>query len=167
MALGRRVFGGAIVVVLVMAGYGGGWLMGRRVFGSAVNPASLTVAERQFIERMHDVTMVGSSTAAGKEGAAPHASRYGISSVEKVGEGQWRFNVVMHCCGVDGAIPVVVPMQWNGDTPMVTLTDATLPGLGTFTVRVLFYGDRYAGIWQHGTAGGSMSGRIENSRVDP
>src|ERR1700674_5624664 len=73
----------------------------------------------------------------------------------------WRFNAGMHCCGVNGAIPVVVPMRWTGDTPMIMMTDTSLPGLGTFTVRVFFYGDRYAGTWQHGAVGGQMSGRIE------
>jgi hypothetical protein len=41
------------------------------------------------------------------------------------------------------------------------LTDWEIPTLGTFTCRVLFYGDRYAGPWQHGKVGGLMYGRIE------
>ena len=40
-------------------------------------------------------------------------------------------------------------------------TDSEPFGIGTFTVRVFFYGDRYAGTWQHGSVGGHMSGRIE------
>jgi hypothetical protein len=52
-------------------------------------------------------------------------------------------------------------MRFNGDTPMIMMTDTSLPGIGTFTVRVFFYGDRYAGTWQHGKVGGAMSGRIE------
>jgi hypothetical protein len=43
------------------------------------------------------------------------------------------------------------------------MTDTSLPAMGTFTVRVLFYGDRYAGTWQHGAVGGHMSGRIEKA----
>ena len=39
-----------------------------------------------------------------------------------------------------------------------------LPGLSTFTVRVFFYGDRYAGRWQHGAVGGHLSGRIEKRK---
>jgi hypothetical protein len=67
----------------------------------------------------------------------------------------------MHCCGVDGAVPVVVPMRFVGDTPMIMMTDTSLPGIGTFTVRLFFYDDRYSGTWQHGENGGQMSGRIE------
>jgi hypothetical protein len=107
------------------------------------------------------VTLVGSFTVAGREDTTPRADGYEISSVEKVGDNLWRFNATMHCCGVNGALPIVVPMRFNGDTPMIMMTDTSLPGIGTFTVRVFFYGDRYAGTWQHGKVGGSMSGRIE------
>jgi hypothetical protein len=68
----------------------------------------------------------------------------------------------MDCCGVAGAgIPIVVPMRFVGDTPVIMMTDTSLPGIGTFTVRVFFYGDRYAGTWQHGAVGGHMAGIIE------
>jgi hypothetical protein len=161
MALVRRVMGMAGVVVLLLAIFAGGWLAGRLGIGSVVNPASLTDLERQFTERMHDVTLIGSFTVAGREDRAPREDRYDISSVEKVGDDLWRFNAGMKCCGVVGAIPVVVPMRWNGDTPTIMMTDTSLPGLGTFSVRLFFYGDRYAGTWQHGAVGGHMWGRIE------
>jgi hypothetical protein len=157
----RRVLKLALVVVLLLMIFGGGWLVGRLGIGSVVDPASLTDVERQFTERMREVTMVGSFTIAGREDATPRPDGYEISSVEKVGDNLWRFNATMHCCGVNGAIPIVVPMRFNGDTPMIMMTDTSLPGIGTFTVRVFFYGDRYAGTWQHGKVGGSMSGRIE------
>jgi hypothetical protein len=167
MARVRRVLGTAIVVVLLLAIFGGGWLVGRLGIGSAVNPASLTDVERQFTERMRDVSLAGSFTVAGREDRAPRADHYNISSVEKVGDNLWRFNASMHCCGVNGTIPVVVPMRWNGDTPMIMMTDTSLPGLGTFTVRLFFYSDRYAGTWQHGAVGGNMSGRIEKQTRQP
>jgi hypothetical protein len=166
MALVRRVLGVAGVVVLVLAIFGGGWLVGRLGIGSAVRPASLTDLERQFTERMRDVSLIGSFTVAGREDRTPRSDRYDISSVEKIGDNLWRFNASMHCCGVNGVIPVAVPMQWNGDTPMIVMTDTSLPGLGTFTVRLFFYGDRYAGTWQHGAVGGYMSGRIEKQHRD-
>jgi len=31
---------------------------------------------------------------------------------------------------------------------------------------LFFYGDRYAGTWQHGEVGGLMSGRIEKQAAD-
>ena len=162
MALGQRMVAIAAVAVLALVLFGGGWLVGRLGIGAVVNPDSLNTAERQFIERMRDVSLVGSFTVFGREDRPPSPDRYDISSIEKVGTDLWRFNASMQCCGVNGSIPVVVPMRWNGDTPMIMMTDTSLPGLGTFTVRLFFYDDRYAGTWQHGSRGGYMSGRIES-----
>ena len=162
MPVVRRTFLAALTVLLALAMFVGGWIVGRLGIGSAVNPASLSDVERQFTERMRDVSLVGSFTVAGRDARTPREDRYDISSVEKVGDNLWKFNARMHCCGVDGSIPVVVPLRFNGDTPMIMMTDTSLPGLGTFTVRLFFYSDRYAGTWQHGDRGcGLMWGRIE------
>lgn len=161
MATVRRTLGIALVVFVALVLFAGGWLTGRLGIGSVVDPASLTDIERQFTERMRDVTLVGSFTVAGREDRAPRPDRYNIASVEKVGDDLWRFNA--QCCGVDRAIPIVVRMRFNGDTPVIMMTETSLPGLGTFTVRVFFYGDRYAGTWQHGKVGGHMWGRIEKT----
>jgi hypothetical protein len=168
MAFVRRTLGIAALVVLLLAIFGGGWLVGRLGIGSTVSPQSLTELERQFTERMRDVSLVGTFTVAGGDDRGPRSDRYDISSVEKVGNDLWRFNASMDCCGVNGTIPIVVPLRWYGDTPMIMMTDTSLPGLGTFTVRVFFYGDRYTGTWQHGAVGGHMSGQIEKqTRTDP
>jgi len=152
-------------MVLLLVVFSGGWLTGRLGIGSVVDPVSLTDLEREFSERMRDVSLVGSFTLTGREDRTPRSDRYDIYSVEKVGEDLWRFNASMSCCGVNGAtLPIVVPMRWIGDTPMIMMTDTSLPGLGTFTVRVFFYGDRYSGTWQHDKFGGHMSGRIEKQK---
>ena len=85
MALVRRVLGIAAVVVLALAIFGGGWLVGRLGIGSVVDPASLTDVERQFAERMRDVTLVGSFTVAGREDRAPRPDRYDISASRRSG----------------------------------------------------------------------------------
>lgn len=159
MAIVRRALAIVLVLVLALVLFGGGWLIGRLGIGAAVDPASLTDVERQFAERMRNVTLIGSFTTAGEEDRVPRPDRYDIASVEKVGADLWRFKA--QCCGVSGSIPIVVPMRFNGDTPMVMMTETSLPGIGTFTARVFFYGDRYAGTWQHGKIGGHMWGRIE------
>jgi hypothetical protein len=161
MATVRRPLGIALVVALALAIFVGGWLTGRLGIGAVVDPASLTGAERQFAERMRGVTLIGSFTTAGREDRVPQSDRYDIVSVEKVGNDLWRFNA--RCCGVNGAVPIVVPMRFNGDTPIIMMTETSLPGIGTFTARVFFYGDRYAGTWQHGKVGGHMWGRIEKT----
>jgi len=162
MAFVRRAVGIAAIVALALVIFVGGWLAGRLGIGSVVNPTSLNEAERQFVERMRDVNLVGSFTIDGRQGRTPRSDSYEIFSVEKVGTDLWRFNAKMECCGINGAaIPIVVPLRWNGDTPTIMMTDTSIPGLGTFTVRVLFHEDRYAGTWRQGTTGGEMWGRIE------
>jgi len=151
----------ALIVVLVIAGFVAGWLVARTGIGSRVNPATLADRERAFTDRMRDVALVGSFTTDGDAAPAPNPERYGIVSVEKVGDDLWRFTADLNCCGIHGRMPVVVPLRWAGDTPMIAMTDTTLPGLGTFTVRLFFHDDRYAGTWQHGERRGQMQGRIE------
>src|SRR5262245_18319461 len=162
MTLVRKLMSAALLIVLVVAIFAGGWLVGRLAIGSVVDTVSLTDAERQFSEAKRGASAVGSFTIAGREERTPRPDRYVISSVEKVGDDRWRFNASMKCCGLDGkTLPIVVPMRFAGDTPMIMMTDTSLPGIGTFTVRLFFYGDRYSGTWQHGNVGGHMSGRIE------
>lgn len=87
---------------------------------------------------------------------------YEISSVTKLDGNRWRFNVRMQYMDVDVTLPVVVPIEWAGDTPMVSITDFEIPGLGNeFGARVVFYDERYAGTWDHGEYGGLMYGTIE------
>src|SRR5687767_2070300 len=163
MALVRRTLMVVAIAFVALSLFSGGWLAGRTGIGAVVDPSSLTEVERQFADRMRNVAMVGTFTIAGRESRTPEPDRYQIASVEKVGDDLWRFNAKMDCCGMggSGAIPIVVPMRWVGDTPVIMMTDTSLPGIGTFTVRVFFYGDRYAGTWQHGPVGGHMAGRIE------
>lgn len=149
------------VLVLLAVMFGAGWLTGAARIGSTLDPASLPELERQFAERMRGSVLVGKFTIAGREDREASPDRYEISSVDKVGDDQWRFNARMQYGTVDVTLPIVVTMRWAGDTPIITMTDVTIPTLGTFTARVFFYGDRYAGTWQHDTVGGHMYGRIE------
>jgi hypothetical protein len=162
MAPARRILGGMFALVVLLAAFLGGWVVGRTGIGTVVDVASLTDTERQFAERMKNVSLTGTFNIKGGDDRPARPDHYEIVSVEKVGDNLWRFNARMNCCGVNGEIPIVLPMQWVGDTPMIMMTDTSLPGIGTFTVRLFFYGDEYAGTWSHGDkGGGQMSGRIE------
>jgi len=154
----KRFLKFTLLVVVLLVIFGAGWITAKLGIGEAVNPASLTDLERQFSEHMKGAALVGSFTLAGREDRTPNPDRYDIASVEKIGDDRWRFNARIGETGV--TLPMVVPMRWIGDTPIIEMTDFTIPTVGTFSVRLIFYGDRYAGTWQHGPAGGHMFGRI-------
>ena len=154
----------SVVALAVM--FGLGWVVAKTGAGQAVPTESLTDLERQFTERMQDVVLVGNFTIEGRETRGGSPERYELSRVAKVDDDQWRFDVHMVYGSVDVTLPVVVPIVWAGDPPMVTITDFSIPTLGTFTARVFFYDDRYAGSWQHGQYGGLMYGAIEPMDAD-
>jgi hypothetical protein len=159
----KRLLKLAGFLLLLAVVFGAGWLTKTLGLGSAVPVAALSDLERQFSEQMQNAALVGSFTIAGREDRPPRADRYEISSVQKIDDTRWRFNAKIGETGVSA--PIVVPMQWLGDTPMINMTDWEIPAVGTFTVRVAFYGDRYFGTWQHGKVGGHMFGRIEKAKT--
>jgi hypothetical protein len=157
----RRAFvSGLVGVALMILAFAGGWLTARTGIGMAVPVSSLDARERAFAERMRGAVLDGVFTVDGPNGT-PRPDRYEIASVEKIGDDLWRFNTRMVHETTDVTLPIVVPMQWIGDTPVVMLTDYSIPTLGTFSARVFFYDDRYAGTWQHGKEiGGHLYGTI-------
>ncbi|MEE8130813.1 MAG: hypothetical protein V3T48_11010 [Vicinamibacterales bacterium] len=158
----RGLFKIGAVVGLMALMFAVGWLVAMTGAGQGVDPASLNDLEREFTERMQGVVLVGHFTIEGLEDQGGNPERYEIARVTKVGDGRWRFNARLRYGGIDVTLPVTVPLVWAGDTPMVSITDFTIPTLGTFTARVFFYEERYAGSWQHGEYGGLMYGRIES-----
>lgn len=119
--------------------------------------------ERLFQERMQNVTLVGYSTRSNKEGTFG-PEKYKIESVSKISGDTWMFKTRLRYDGQDLPVPIPVTVKWAGDTPVITLTDLTIPGVGTWTARVVLYRDQYAGTWsgQNGNKehGGQMFGKI-------
>ncbi len=155
-----KIGGGAVVVLVAL---GAGWLLGATGSGRAADPASLTDLEREFTERMQNVALEGHFTIEGVERRDGNPELYEIASVTKLDGDNWRFEARVVYGNVDVTVPVVVPMVWAGDTPMVSITDFAIPGLGEeFGARVVFYDERYAGTWDHGPYGGMMYGVIKS-----
>jgi hypothetical protein len=115
--------------------------------------------EKAFIARLTNAALVGKFSIAGKEGDKPE--RYEIESVKKHRGDDWVITARIKYGDKDVKLPIVVPVYWAGDTPVISLTDLEIPGLGTFTARVMIHGDRYAGTWQHGEVGGHLWGKVE------
>ena len=152
---------GALAVLLVAVGIG--WFLAATGVGRAADVASLSDLERTFAERMQNVALEGHFTIKGRQRRDGNPELYEISKVTKLDDGRWRFDVHLTYGSVDATLPVVVPIVWAGDTPMVSITDFAIPGLGDeFGARVIFYDDRYAGTWNHGQYGGMMYGTIRS-----
>ena len=142
------------------------------ILGCSSGPASPNEAERealekQFAESMTNVVLDGSFTVNRAGETRVRQEKYTIASVSKVGGDVWVFQARIQYGDHDGTLPVPVKLLWAGDTPVVSLTDASIPGLGTFTARVLFYRDSYAGFWQHGDVSGNQFGRIIRGGEQP
>lgn len=155
----KRVLRLLLALVIAALIFCGGWAVGRLGLWSQVDRMSLAAPEQEFAERMSPAVLRGTFSIDGRDGPS-RPDRYDISRVAKVGDDLWRFDVRIRYGDNDVTVPVTTPMRWVGDTPMVQMTDYAIPGLGTFTARVFFHGDCYAGTWQHGPVGGQMSGRI-------
>ncbi len=133
--------------------------------GEELSEAEITARDDAFSKSMTKCVLVGSFTVDGKESeGTPKAERYEIESVTKASENLWIFMTRVKYGKLDTKLPITVPIEWAGDTPLVSLTNANLPGLGDdFSARVMFHENRYAGTWQHGAIGGHMFGRIERA----
>ena len=134
----------------------------------ADEPADRAELEKRFSERMSNVVLTGHFTVTGKEAEQPlKPETYEIESVTKTQGDYWTFLVRIKYGDKDVRVPITLKVLWAGDTPMVSLTNLAIPGLGEgFTSRVLFYDDKYAGTWQHGDVGGHLFGTIKKAGED-
>jgi hypothetical protein len=115
--------------------------------------------EKRFQAMMSGVTLVGHSASPDQEGVSGE-EKYVIESATKLVGDTWLLKARLQYGGRDIPVPVPVQIKWAGDTPVITLTDLTIPGVGTYTARVLLYRDQYAGTWSTKDHGGQLFGKI-------
>lgn len=115
--------------------------------------------ETQFKEMMTGAVLVGHSTLDGKDGLSGE-ERYSIARVSKMAGDVWMFEARMKIEGHDIPLPIPVTIKWAGDTPVIEVTDMAIPGMGSYTARVVLYRDRYAGTWSGKNHGGQLFGSI-------
>ncbi len=118
--------------------------------------------EKAFQELLNNCVLVGQFTVDGQSSGPAKEERYEIRNVSKLDDSDlWGMNARIAYGDHDVTVPIAVPVKFAGKTPMISLDDFFVPGMGTFSARVLFHGDRYAGTWQHGDKGGHMFGYIK------
>jgi len=115
--------------------------------------------DRAFEEMMTNVSLVGQSTSFDREGIAGK-EEYVIEKVSRVAGDRWLFQTTMKLGSGDVTVPIPITILWAGDTPVITLTDLSIPGMGSYSARVLLFRDHYAGTWMGGEGGGHVFGDI-------
>jgi hypothetical protein len=117
--------------------------------------------DETFKKLVTNVRLAGHFTLDGQENAKLHKEEYVITGAAKLGTGDlWAITARIKFNDVDLAVPVPVQVKWAGDTPVIVLDKVSIPGLGTFSARVLLDEGRYAGTWTHDEKGGHLFGTI-------
>ncbi|QDU59122.1 hypothetical protein [Aeoliella mucimassa] len=143
-------------------------------FALADEPATTLPSDEQlkreaaFVEMLSGATLIGHFTVTGNEpkGEPPRlrGERYDLVEVRKIDEQHWLFKARIRYGDHDVTIPMTLPVEWAGDTPVVVVDNLGFPGLGTYSARVLFHKDHYAGFWSGTDRGGHLFGTIERSK---
>ena len=128
-------------------------------------PEAKKLSKEELIKKLEQTLtgakMTGRFTVAGKEDKSPAAEEYTIVSAKKIDGDVWLLNARIKYGGTDKTLPVPLEIQWAGDTPIITMTDMAIPGLGdNFSTRVVIFDNMYAGTWAHGPVKGHMYGTI-------
>jgi hypothetical protein len=122
-------------------------------------PESETDRDRALEAMLTNATLVGQSTSFGQEGISGK-EEYVIEKVSKLSGDRWLFHTTMKLGSRELTVPIPITILWAGDTPVITLTDLGIPGLGSYSARVLLYRDHYAGTWIGDKGGGQVFGDI-------
>lgn len=115
---------------------------------------------QEFEQSMSGASLVGYFTINGTEQQKGlKEETYHLKSVKKLKHGDfWQFEWQYGKEGKTLSLPLEI--KWAGDTPVITLTNVLVPGMGKFTARVLFYNDEYAGTWSAADHGGRIFGKV-------
>jgi hypothetical protein len=117
--------------------------------------------ELRLAKYLSGATFTGHFTVDGKEDRALKPESYTIKSCEKLPEpDMYSMKVAIKYGDTDGEFPMQLKIVWSDRTPVITMDSVWIPGLGTFSSRVLIHDGRYAGTWQHDAKGGHLFGKI-------
>lgn len=118
--------------------------------------------EQTFINMLTDATLKGNWMPV-KQGAVgdKQADSYHIVRVEKIKDERWNIISRIQHKGQSVDFPIPAVVKWAGDTAVLIL-DAVPVGQGkTWSARVLFHNNVYAGSWwAENGHGGVVSGTI-------
>jgi hypothetical protein len=151
-----------LIAILCMLGRTGLALPAEPVAPAKVPPQAELF--KKFEQTMSGAVLAGQFTILGRDRGQMPPEEYTIKRVSKLADGDyWLFQARIKYGDNDVTVPLPLEVKWAGDTPVITLTDLTIPGLGTFSARVVIDSGKYAGTWTHGEVGGHMFGVIKRN----
>ncbi|MCC9643255.1 hypothetical protein LOC71_13300 [Rhodopirellula sp. JC740] len=125
------------------------------------SPASDSNREERLAKYLSGATFTGHFTVDGREDKMLKPESYTIRSCEKLdAPDMYSMKVAIKYGDTDGEFPMQLKILWSDRTPVITMDSVWIPGLGTFSSRVLIHDGRYAGTWQHDAKGGHLFGKI-------
>ncbi len=129
--------------------------------GSELNPL-----EKKFKETLTNAVFVGKWRLVEKGQLGDESDdKYTIAGATKYGDDQWVLAAKIEYGGKSVTFPVPVKVLWAGDTPVISITNVGIPGLGTFTARVLVYDSYYTGTWSGSGHAGFLSGTVSRATL--
>ena len=136
------------------------------------SPPQITAKDKKLLNQklqrfLTEITFRGHFTTdkKGSEKEPPKQDEYTITSATHVGGDYWLLTSRIQYKNIDVTLPVPVIIRWASTTPLIMLEEVTLPGMGTFSARVLIHRNRYAGTWQHDDVGGHLFGSLSKSEA--
>lgn len=133
--------------------------------GPAATQPSQSELEAKFISTLTEATLAGRWSGIKNGALTPERDeKYSIVSVTKLDGDNWLINARMKYGDREIVAPIPAQVKWAGDTPVICVTDLTIPGGGTYTARVLIYEQTYAGTWSGKDRGGLLSGIITHTQ---
>jgi hypothetical protein len=123
--------------------------------------------DERLAKYLSGAKFIGKFTVDGKDDASPKSEEYTIAKCEKLAaKDMFRLTARIKYGDIDQEVPLDLQILWSGSTPVITLDSFWIPGMGTFSSRVLVHSGRYAGTWQHDAKGGHLFGKIERASIE-
>ena len=124
---------------------------------------SADTRESDLQKLLNGAKLKGQFTMDGKPLSELQDETYEIRKIQKLRpDGDtWAIHARIKYGEHDVVVPVPIRIKWAGTTPVLTMDKMAIPGLGTFSARVVLHENRYAGTWQHDEVGGHLFGIIQ------
>lgn len=126
--------------------------------------ATTTQAKREaaLSKLLTGATLEGSFTSTGRGNPDKlRTDKYTLGQVKKLNGRTWLIEAKIQYRNSDAVmVPLQLPIDWAGDTPVIVVDNVTMYGMGTFSARVMFFDNHYMGYWKHDDRGGHLFGLV-------